>query len=107
MPSNKIIHRLLAVLRLGGSDQIHEADTAFRKAVSIMEEQGIAIDALLDRISKNDLPQSVIAELARRYCLSRTDRGPSDREDYYRTVFCVRRRESSPRNGTMVVLTPP
>jgi hypothetical protein len=74
-------------LRLGESDQIHEADAALSKAVRMMEEHGIIIDALLDQIGRNDLPQTVCAELARQYCLTRMDKGPSAREDYYRAIF--------------------
>ena len=83
----KVMRRLIAILRLGGSEQIHEADSALRKAVLMMEEHGITVDALLDRIGRDALPQTVCAELARRYCLSRLDKGPSAREDYYRAVF--------------------
>jgi hypothetical protein len=87
MTDEKVIRRLLNVLRLGGSDQIHEADAALAKGVQMMNEHGITIEGLLDQIRPNDLSQPVVADLARRYCLSRPDLGPSARDAYYRTVF--------------------
>jgi hypothetical protein len=87
MLPHKTKARLLAVLRLGGSDQIHEADTALSKAIQMMEEHGITIDALLDQVTAHDLPQSVCADLARRYCLSRPDMGATARDEYYRVIF--------------------
>jgi len=87
MLDQKIKSRLLSLLRLGASDQIHEADTALSKAVQMMEKHGITIDDLLDQIGASELPQSVCADLARRYCLTRPDMGPTARDEYYRAVF--------------------
>lgn len=87
MLDQTFLRRLVLVLRMGSSDQVHEADTAFRKALAMMEERGVTLDMLFRAISPGDLPQSVCAEIARRYCLSRPDLGPSAREDAYKAAF--------------------
>ena len=87
MPNHKILQRLLKMLRLGGSGEVHEADTAFSMSITLMEKHNITIETLLDQFQPKDIPQPVMAELARRYCLSRTDLGLSAREEYYRSTF--------------------
>lgn len=100
MSNTKTLQRLLKILRMGGSDQIHEADTAFSMVITLMEKHTITIENLLDQFQPKDIPQQVMAELARRYCLSRTDRGLSAREEYYRSTFLRIAEWYSPRPKT-------
>ena len=105
MADETTIRRLKGVLRLGKSDHIHEADSALRKALSMMDEHGITIDALLDRIGRDELPQNVYADLAYRYCFSRSDMGPSAKEAYYQAIFLRISRMYAPTHNIREVAT--
>jgi hypothetical protein len=83
----KVRNRLLKVLRMGASDHANEADTAFATVLRIMDENGISIEALLETLKPNDVPQHVIAELARRYCFSRPDKSNNQMAEYYGEAF--------------------
>lgn len=87
MIDDAAFRKLLAVLRLGGSDQPHEADAALRKGVEMMKARGITMEAVLERFHPNDLPQGVCAELARRYYDARDDLSVSDRQKEYQIAF--------------------
>lgn len=86
-PDAKFFSLLVKVLYVGSSPQAGEADAAFLKSISMMEDRGVTIDDILNRIRADDLPQPVLAELARRYCLSRPNLTSSGKDEYYRSVF--------------------
>lgn len=88
--------KLLAILRLGESDQFHEADAALRKGVEMMVARGVTMDALLERIRPSDLPQSVCAELARRYYEAQSNLSSSERQTRYQRAFAVIARKYAP-----------
>lgn len=87
MTDDAAFRKLLAVLRLGGSDQPHEADAALRKGVEMMKARGVTMAGFLERFNPNDLPQGVCAELARRYYDARDDLSVSDRQKEYQIAF--------------------
>lgn len=87
MIDDAAFRKLLAILRLGGSDQPHEADAALRKGVEMMKARGVTMAEFLERCHPNDLPQGVCAELARRYYDARDDLSVSDRQQEYQIAF--------------------
>ncbi len=78
----KVRDKLLKVLRKAATNYAEEADTAFTIALRMMEENAVAIEDLLDSLKPNDVPHNVMAELARRYCYSRTEKTEKQRTEY-------------------------
>ena len=95
----KSFKRLVKVLNVGSSPQAGEADAALSKGIAIMEERGFTIDELLEYVRPDELPQTVCAELARRYCLSRPELTSSAKDEYYRSVFLKIAEKYSPSSS--------
>lgn len=99
MIDERVLRKILAVLRLGDSPIPAEADAALSKGIALMDAQGVTIETLLERIDPASFPQGVCAELARRYCLSRPHRSSSERDEYYRRIFFEIARKFSPKDA--------
>lgn len=95
----KSFKRLVKVLNVGSSPQAGEADAALSKGIAIMEERGFTIDELLEYVRPDELPQTVCAELARRYCLFRPELTSSAKDEYYRSVFLKIAEKYSPSSS--------